>query len=262
MHDLTRKLDLVINKSKAAQDAAKLVEPDTFPINKLSSDYMEEYESIWDLDKTLRIRMEDKYGHYLRIKDSLIDHHEAGKGVFVSCKRQSIVLPGTLLGLFPGVVCDSKMPLPAVPKRSLRPFLLRFDNTWLDYEKELPYPLPSPGTNFEDHWNNWVEQCQMRGETELQYVQVPAKDINPYAVGHLINHPPPDTIANVKLLDFDLPYSFFPSSFSRYIPYINLREFTEKRKSETRNNVFRAVAVIATDTIRHGEELYVDYLQD
>jgi len=51
----------------------------------------------------------------------------------------------------------------------------------------------------------------MRGDTEQKYVEVPAKDINPYAVGHYINHPPPDTEANVKLLDFDLPYSFFPS---------------------------------------------------
>ena len=42
-------------------------------------------------------------------------------------------------------------------------------------------------------------------------MEVPAKDINPYAVGHYINHPPPDTEANVKLIDFDLPYSFFPS---------------------------------------------------
>ena len=50
--------------------------------------------------------MEARYGHYLRIKDSLIDHHEAGKGVFVSCKRQKILLSGTLLGLFPGVICD------------------------------------------------------------------------------------------------------------------------------------------------------------
>lgn len=102
----------------------------------------------------------------------------------------------------------------------------------------------------------------MRGETELTYVKASAKDMNPYAVGHLINHPPPDTAANVKLIDFDLPYSFFPSFFSRYIPYINLREFEQKRKSETRNKVFRAVAVVATETIRHGEELYVDYLQD
>lgn len=81
---------------------------------------------------------------------------------------------------------------------------------------------------------------------------MPAKDVNPYAVGHLINHPPPDVEANVKLIDFDLPYSFFPTAFARYIPYINLRETQQKRQSETRDKVFRAVAVVATQTLSHG----------
>ena len=119
--------------------------------------------------------MEARVGHYLRVEDSAIDHHEAGKGVFVSCRRQSIVLPGTLLGLFPGVICDPKCPLPETPKRNLRPYLLRFDNYWLDYEKELPYPMPAPGTSFETHHDSWLENCQLRGDFEnSEYVQVPA----------------------------------------------------------------------------------------
>jgi hypothetical protein len=52
-------------------------------------------------------RVERFIGHSLEVKDSEIDHHMAGKGVFLSCKRQGIVLPGTLLGLFPGVINDS-----------------------------------------------------------------------------------------------------------------------------------------------------------
>ena len=94
---------------------------------------------------------------------------------------------------------------------------------------------------------------------------VPPDDINPFAVGHMINHPPPDVEANVKLIDFDLPYSFFPSIYSRYIPYIKGRDEENKRKSEgtTRTNeVFRAVAIVANQTISHGDELYVDYLDD
>jgi hypothetical protein len=212
-----------------------LVDPDSFPINKLSPDLVEDYHSIWDLDRTLRRRIEARYGHYLRIRESLIDHHEAGQGVFVSCKRQNIVLPGTLLGLVPGVICDSGIPLPIAPKRSLRPYLLRFDGTWLDYEKEMPYPLPPLGTSYDEHYHEWLAQCEMRGEKELKYVEVSAKDVNPYAVGHLINHPPPDTEANVKLIDFDLPYNFFPSQFARYIPYINFRSFKQSKKNETRH---------------------------
>ena len=88
--------------------------------------------------------------------------------------------------------------------------------------------------------------------------------INPYALGHMINHPPPDTPANCLLIDFDLPYVFFPSLFTRYIPYINYREEQKTKKtSETRGgDVFRAVAVVSATTLAHGEELYVDYLKD
>ena len=71
--------------------------------------------------------------------------------------------------------------------------------------------------------------------------------INPYALGHYLNHPPPDTPANVSLIDFDLPYTFFPSNYARYIPYINYREEPTKTKTyETRRgDVYRAVAIVA-----------------
>ena len=47
MHEIARDVDLVVNKKKAAQKAAKYVDPDSFPINKLSADLVEEYESVW-----------------------------------------------------------------------------------------------------------------------------------------------------------------------------------------------------------------------
>ena len=53
--------------------------------------------------------------------------------------------------------------------------------------------------------------------------------INPYAVGHFVNHAPPDIAANVKFVDFDLPYTFFPSYMDRYMPYIYCREQLLKR---------------------------------
>lgn len=95
-------------------------------------------------------------------------------------------------------------------------------------------------------------------------MQVAPEMINPYALGHIINHPPPDTAANCILIDFDLPYVFFPTVFTRYIPYINYRTEEKQRKtSETRGtDVFRAVAIVAANTLSHGEELYVDYFQD
>lgn len=122
------------------------------------------------------------------------------------------MLPGTLLGIFPGVVCDPNVPLPPTPKRSgLRPYLRRYDGFWLDYEKELPYPMPSPGSNFLDYFENFSMQIEKRGDDSFtKMIQVPPEYLNPLALGHHINHPPPDTPANVSLLDMDLPYTFFP----------------------------------------------------
>ena len=86
-------------------------------------------------------------------------------------------------------------------------------------------------------------------------------------MGHLINHPPPDYPANVKLLDFDLPFTFFPSTYARYVPYLNYRSRVigshSSNRSVTRNETaYRAVAVIATETLSHGDELYLDYLDE
>mmetsp|Transcript_26059 Transcript_26059/g.32536 ORF Transcript_26059/g.32536 Transcript_26059/m.32536 type:complete len:129 (-) Transcript_26059:846-1232(-) len=112
MHEVARDEDLIVNKKKQAREEAKRIDPDSFPIQNLQADLIEEYESIWTLDRQLRKRMEAKLGHYLRVKESTIDHHDAGRGVFISCRRQKVVLPGTLLGLFPGVMCDPFVPQP------------------------------------------------------------------------------------------------------------------------------------------------------
>jgi len=47
--------------------------------------------------------MEENLGFALKLKDSKIEHQDAGKGVFVSCKQRKFLLPGTLLGFYPGV---------------------------------------------------------------------------------------------------------------------------------------------------------------
>ena len=121
----------------------------------------------------------------------------------------------------------------------MRPYLLRYDGWWLDYEKELPYPMPEPGISFEDHYQEFKFHAEMRGKPDAELVEVPASDLNPYAVGHFVNHPPPDYSANVKLIDFDLPYTFFPSTYARYIPYIKYRnnlQGSHQHKSVTRGN--------------------------
>ena len=66
--------------------------------------------------------------------------------------------------------------------------------------------------------------------------------------------------ANVAFLDLDLPYTFYPTSYDWYFPYIKYRE--ELKKSSYRKDVYRAIAIVAQTTISHGEELYVNYLED
>ncbi len=52
------------------------MDPNSFPIQRLSADLIEDYESIWDVEKdTLKKQMLRKVGHYLNLKDSTIDHH-------------------------------------------------------------------------------------------------------------------------------------------------------------------------------------------
>ena len=96
-------------------------------------------------------------------------------------------------------------------------------------------------------------------------IRVSPEKLNPYAIGHLINHPPPDTPANVKLLDFDLPITFFPSYMSNYFPILKRHEdhaFTKKQNETRTVNTLRAIAVVSLDTLKHNDELYVDYLED
>ena len=60
-----------------------------FPMQRLSSDLVTEYESIWETKSGSKMlkEVERYFGHSLRIKDSQIDHHLAGKGVFLSCRK-------------------------------------------------------------------------------------------------------------------------------------------------------------------------------
>ena len=100
--------------------------------------------------------------------------------------------------------------------------------------------------------------------------RVKAEYMNPYAVGHLVNHPPADVPANIKLMDFDMPYTFFPSYMARYMPIMDRYDRTPhsplaRAKAENatrRTDNLRAVAMVSLTSIADGEELYVDYLDD
>ena len=50
----------------------------------------------------------------------------------------------------------------------------RFDGFWLDYEKEMPYPLPPAGTSYEEFVEDFWENAGYRGETDAKLLEVPA----------------------------------------------------------------------------------------
>lgn len=216
----------------------------------------------------MRREVEKHLGHSLEVKDSAIDHHLAGKGVFLSCREQGIVLPGTLLGIFPGVINPPATVMPPTPKRGVRPYIRRPDGFWIDYETELPYPMPPQGSNYLDYIEqvSFVNELQgIKAESAERPIRATPEMINPFALGHIVNHPPPDIAANVKLVDFDLPYTFFPSYMGRYIPYINGLPFEQSRldnNSTRTTETMRAVAMVAQNTMANGDELYIDYIEE
>ena len=126
--------------------------------------------------------------------------------------------------------------------------------------------MPALGTTYHDFIEHYSDQTAARGlESNSKMVRVPAEMMNPYAVGHMMNHPPPDVAANCKTVDLDIPYTFFPSYMTRYLPYINCKDLNWRRQQETETrgkNTLRAVGIVAQQTIGHGEELFLDYIED
>ena len=158
----------------------------------------------------------------------------SGDGVFVNCRGgDGMILPGTLLGLFSGIIFSSAIdPRKAIPHLSNHdyPFLRRYDGHWLDYLASLPYPLHM-GLCIYIYIYIYLAYLDYAADQEIERgkrlhmrenkMYVRGEALNPFAYGHKINHPPPGVPANVKLIDFDIPHTFFPSHFMRFMPYIN-----------------------------------------
>ena len=56
------------------------------------------------------------------------------------------------------------------------------------------------------------------------YLEVPMYMFNPIALGHIINHPPPNKEANIKFIDFEIPPGFFSCDLMRYCPNMHYDE--------------------------------------
>lgn len=97
--------------------------------------------------------------------------------------------------------------------------------------------------------------------------------INPYAVGHKINHPPKDKDANVIFQDIFIPKYFFSEDYLKLLP--NLRVMKRPPKiidneakpskidflNDTASDYIRCVGIFSLRDIKDGEELYVNYFE-
>lgn len=263
IHKLVRKYEIVYdikldeNRKKFNQN-----NPDQFPVYNLTgSDSVPDYKTIWELNKDFNTEFEELTGHTLLLKNSKIEHPDSGKGVFISCKNRKFILPGTLLGFYPGSVNWSFINPPKLEVNSTYPYLKRYNGIWIDPFKRIPYPL-KPYFSLDEFYleEEAASFITGSGDSTISNINViPISYLNPLSFGHKINHPPPDTSPNVRFLDISIPFNFFPSEFLRYLP--NIYEVDDKKITD-KNKLLRAVGIISLSEIKHNEELYVDYIEE
>ena len=208
--------------------------------------------SIWEEFEEVMLRVRQEVGFTLHKRRSIIDHPEAGLGVFVSTAK--VILPGTLVGFVPGVIATkqgvSKETI--IPERGELPYILRYDGTAVNYEDSLIYPWHSSGRTI-------METSDMISKYPSEVpIEVPGEAINPFALGHYINHPPFGQPANVCFLEMEVPVAFFPRFFMRYFPYMHFSH-NEYSIIPAPKRLYKVLAVIALEAIGNGEELFVNY---
>jgi len=109
----------------------------------------------------------------------------------------------------------------------------------------------------------------------------PALFDNPYAVGHLVNHPPAGSQPNVLCFQLDFYSTDFPSSVQSRIPNIYFRPSSHQTKTQTKevdpteketepslsttntegqgDLIMKGMVLISTREIMDGEEILLDY---
>jgi hypothetical protein len=262
LHKIVRKYDIVYDL-KIEENRKKFYanDPDQFPIYNLTGNDSEpDFKTIWELKKDFKDEYEEMIGHYLTLKKSKIEHQDAGMGVYLSCKNRKFVLPGSLLGFYPGLFYFDYVKYSKPEVIDTLPFLKRNDGCWVDPKFKIPYPFKY-GSSLED-WEDIEMAARLDfGYSELNYKTIPLSYLNPLALGDKINHPPPDTPANVCFVDIYIPFQFFPLDFLRYVPNIIRLDYINTLKNNL-PKVMRTVGVISLDEIRDGDELYVDYINE
>ena len=188
-------------------------------------------------------------GHALEVRPSSVPHPQAGNGVWLI--SQTAVPAGSLLGFFPGIYYTKAMlqtkPIPIHPLAEL-PYLTRWNGDAINHTAHLFHPPYRLGQGSEEI----IEKFERLGQK--MPAEVLPHYVNPYGLGHLVNHPPPGKPANVCFIDFQIPENFLPTFLLNHLPYMN--QSVHPRDPPGKINL---VGVVAISPLGHGEELFVNY---
>ncbi|CAD8111813.1 unnamed protein product [Paramecium primaurelia] len=273
LHRATRSDSLIqYPQIEAVNRITALLDPNMFPVQDLSlklhtSDTM----TIWEKSKTQRVTK--NLGFKLNLRESTIDHSDAGEGVFLETlpANKRLVPAGTLLGFVPGLIYDNYKSYGEKTPPDMHFF--RFDGPIFDFTSKIFYPYV-PGFGYDEYEQKIQEIDDLaarsnrpyRNKSKGGYELVKGEDINPYALGHKINHTPRNKSTNVCLIDIFVPKNFFPEELMKFWPtqYFSTTQDFLQSKSILDNhykNHIRGLGFISVTDIKDGEELYLDYLE-
>jgi len=157
-----------------------------------------------------------------------------GSGLGAFLKGQ--VAPGTVVGFYPGLVYPAELlsnpvTLAHLFKEGNDYMMARYDQSVID------------GNHVDEAW---IEQ-------------------NPYAVGHMVNHPHKRTMPNVICFEYNF-MTDFPEEFQRYIPNANVElpalqqtEAASIMESMDQENVQMKGMVLVSLMHIKDEELFLNY---
>ena len=181
----------------------------------------------------------------MRIEKSTLKHVEAGEGLFAFTKDGKDILPGTLLGFFPGIIYSnlekgSKPPFSVIPMSNEQS---------ISISELLPFP------NYE--CASLLEILDMKsimdqfGGESLKVKYVKGNQINCYALGNKINHASGLKKSNVIPLTINIRSELMPLYLRRFIPSVPY----SKRFSQD----FEFVGFFSSSFIPSGSELLMNY---
>eukprot|EP01017_Pseudomicrothorax_dubius_P005142 TRINITY_DN11213_c0_g2_i3.p1 TRINITY_DN11213_c0_g2~~TRINITY_DN11213_c0_g2_i3.p1 ORF type:complete len:423 (+),score=60.60 TRINITY_DN11213_c0_g2_i3:146-1414(+) len=261
LHKILKNRDHVVSlRMERLSSAQNIIDPNMFPIFSLKDEFeTQTYFPIWQTDTEIKELIAKTMKYSLEVKLSSLEHHEAGNGVFLKTDEEFIP-EGTMLGFIPGVIHPNFDPSPAsLESKEERKYIHRYDLTMIDFSAKLPFPYRH-GLNLEDYEDKFESYSKIY-KTNETVLYVPGESYNPYAVGHRINHPPPQTLPNVIVLDLIIPRAFFTGDYLKYFPYIisDARKKSDKEKGFFNTDCYHGLAVVALRNLKNGEELFMDY---